>query len=156
VESSDTGTSFTIYFRSSKAAVLPNREKEITLENFKGSGTILVVDDEQQQRDVAYQLLSFLGYSVETVTSGEEAISYCRNRSVDLVLLDMIMDPGINGLQTLMEIIKINPSQQAIIASGFSESDAVKETLQLGAGGFIKKPYTMEQLGKIIKKVMLC
>ena len=156
VESSDKGTSFTIYFRSSKAEVLPNSEKEITLENLNGSGTILVVDDEQQQRDVAFQMLSFLGYSVETVTSGAEAIRYCRNKAVDLVLLDMIMDPGINGLQTFKEIIKINPSQQAIIASGFSESAAVKATLQLGAGGFIKKPYTMEQLGKIIKKVMRC
>jgi len=64
------------------------------------------------------------------------------------------MEPGINGLQTYEEILRLNPAQQAIIASGFSESDDVKAALQLGAGGFIKKPYSMAQLGQAVKEVL--
>ncbi len=71
---------------------------------------------------------------------------------VDLVVLDMIMDPGINGYLTYKEMQKIVPSQKALIASGFSESEDVRVALQLGVGGFIKKTYTVEQLCQAVRK----
>jgi len=153
VESDDTGTVFTMYFPPSKEeAVQP--ETQISIDSLKGSGHILVVDDEPQQRDVTSQMLTILGYSVDTVASGEEAVVFCRENTVDLLLLDMIMEPGINGAQTYKNIKELHPSQKAVIASGFSESADVKTAIQLGVGGFLKKPYSIEQLGQIIQQVL--
>jgi len=64
----------------------------------------------------------------------------------------MIMDPGINGLETYKKILKLHPCQKAIIASGFSETDMVKEAQRLGVGNYLKKPYTMEKIGLAVKE----
>lgn len=93
-----------------------------------------------------------LGYRVDSVSSGEQAIQFIKDSPVDLIILDMLMEPGINGRRTYEEILKLQPEQKAIIASGFSESDEVKSTLQLGATTYIKKPYSMEKLGQAVKK----
>ncbi len=155
VESDKNGTSFTLLFPTSTDQTLSKPKKNITIENLRGNGEhILVVDDEPHQRNIASQLLSLLDYQVDTVHSGEEAITFVRTQKVDLLLLDMLMDSGINGRQTYEEIIKIYPKQKAVIASGFSESEEVKQAISLGAGAFIKKPYTFEQLGLAIQTVI--
>jgi YesN/AraC family two-component response regulator len=64
----------------------------------------------------------------------------------------MIMDPGIDGLDTYKKILKLYPKQKAIIASGFSETDRVKKAIKLGAGAYVKKPYVMEKIGIVVKK----
>ncbi|MCP3889575.1 MAG: response regulator [Desulfobulbaceae bacterium] len=115
---------------------------------------VLVVDDEVQLRDIASQILLAIGYRVDSVCSGELAIKFVKDNPVDLIVLDMLMEPGMNGYQTYKEILKLYPNQKAIIASGFSESDDVKEALRLGAGGFIKKPYSIVQLGSVVKEVL--
>lgn len=153
VKSDDNGTIFSMYFHPSGEEVV-QPESDTDIEILKGSGSILVVDDELQQRDIASQMLTMLGYSVETVASGEEAVAFCHKHAVDLILLDMIMEPGMNGSQTFQKIIETHPSQRAIIASGFSESNDVKTALELGVGGFVKKPYSMTQLGQTIKEVI--
>jgi two-component system cell cycle sensor histidine kinase/response regulator CckA len=66
----------------------------------------------------------------------------------------MLMEPGMNGRQTYEEILKLNPAQRAIVVSGFSESEDVKATIQLGANGFIKKPYTTGSLGQAVKAAL--
>jgi DNA-binding NarL/FixJ family response regulator len=63
----------------------------------------------------------------------------------------MIMDPGIDGLETYKEILKLNTKQKAVIASGFSETDKVKEAQRLGAAEYIKKPYTIKDIGMAVK-----
>jgi CheY-like chemotaxis protein len=123
------------------------------VKDYQGGGeTILVVDDLASQRDISCHLLDTLGYQTEAVASGEEAVEYMQNRSVDLILLDMIMDPGINGRETYERIIKIHPNQKAIIVSGFTETDEVKKAQQLGAGRYIKKPFTIETIGLAVKE----
>ena len=92
-----------------------------------------------------------MGYSVTAVASGEEAVEYVKDHHVDLLVLDMIMDPGIDGLETYKRIFKDQPGQRAIITSGFSETDHVREAQNLGVGAYIKKPYTMEKLGTAIR-----
>jgi len=67
------------------------------------------------------------------------------------LVLDMIMSPGMDGLDTYKKILEEHPSQKAIIASGFSETDRVKEVQRLGAGGYVKKPYTLEKIGLAVK-----
>lgn len=145
------GTCFTLYFpvvREKSALPKP----KATLADLKGNGErILVVDDIRQQREIASGMLEKLGYRVAAVKSGEEAIAYLRRHTVDLLVLDMIMDPGMDGLETYRQVLAISPGQKAVIASGFSETTRVKEAQRLGAGQYVKKPYTLEKIGLAVK-----
>ena len=111
----------------------------------------MVVDDIEEQREIASRLLVKLGYSAASVSSGEEAVDYLKDNPADLLVLDMIMDPGIDGLETYKRILDFRPNQKAIIASGFSATDRVKKDQKMGAGAYIKKPYTLEKLGIAVK-----
>ncbi|MDP3284107.1 MAG: response regulator, partial [Desulfobacterales bacterium] len=114
--------------------------------------SILVVDDVKGQRDLAEEMLNKLNYSVTCVSSGEEAVAYLKEHKADLMVLDMIMDPGMDGLDTYRSVLEICPKQKAIIVSGFSESDRVKAAQALGAGAYVKKPYVIEKLGLAVRK----
>ena len=128
---------------------------EQSVPELKGTGQkILVVDDVKEQRMIASKVLEKLGYQAHAVSSGEQAVDYLKTHTVDLVILDMIMDKGMDGLDTYKEIIKIHPGQKAIITSGFSETDRVREMQQLGAGQYLKKPYTIVNIGKVIKATL--
>jgi CheY-like chemotaxis protein len=113
-----------------------------------------VVDDIDAQRQIASEMLDKLGYRVATAASGEEAVEYMRTHTVDLLILDMIMEPGMDGLETYRRILKIHPGQRSIIASGYSESVRVKEAQRLGAGTYVKKPYLLKKIGRAIKAEM--
>ena len=97
-------------------------------------------------------MLSRLNYKVTTISSGEAAVEYLKANRVDILVLDMIMDLGMDGLDTYKEILKLYPEQKAIIVSGFSETDRVKEAHRLGAGAYVKKPYATERLGLVVRK----
>ncbi len=149
------GTTFTLYFPVTKERVREDA-KQIVIEQYIGHGElVLVVDDIQDQRAVAVSILERLGYQANSVSSGEEAVEYLKNNKVDILVLDMIMEPGIDGLETYRQIIDINPHQKAIIVSGFSETDRVKEAQKLGAGAYVKKPYVMEKIGLAIQDELL-
>ncbi len=146
------GTTFELYFPASREA-MPVKDLAVTAESFKGRGeTILVVDDEANQRDISCRMLEVLGYRPHAVDSGEAAVDYLKTHAADLVLLDMIMDPGLNGCDTYREIVRIQPNQKAVIVSGFAETEAVLEAQRLGAGPYLKKPVTLERLGRAVKK----
>jgi PAS domain S-box-containing protein len=117
--------------------------------------TVLVVDDVPEQREIACGLLQRLGYQAQAVSGGEAAVEFVQQQPVDLVLLDMIMDPGIDGLETYRRLCALRPGQKALIASGFSETDRVREAQRLGAGAYIKKPYLLEDLGAAIRTELL-
>jgi CheY-like chemotaxis protein len=118
-----------------------------------GNGeSILIVDDVKEQRELAAKLLTKLNYRLTTVSSGEEAVRYLKQHTVDLLVLDMIMDPGMDGLDTYTKIIEIHPHQKAIIVSGFSETERVNRAQALGAGSYVKKPYVLEKLGLAVRK----
>lgn len=113
-----------------------------------------MVDDVSEQREVARRILTKLRYSVQTVPSGERAVEFVRDHPVDLVLLDMIMDPGIDGLETYQRIARANPRQRAIIVTGFSETERLQEVQRLGATGYVRKPYTVETLGIAVRQAL--
>ncbi len=96
-------------------------------------------------------MLKKLGYKVISVPSGEEALSYMKENEADLLVLDMIMNPGIDGLETYKKILQFHPDQKAVIASGYSESEQVKEAQNMGAGAYVKKPYSFENIGMAVK-----
>ncbi|MFN2354171.1 MAG: ATP-binding protein [Desulfopila sp.] len=148
----DEGAVFTLYFPASRDEL--NQEEPTTLPTLrKGRGEkILVVDDVEEQLIIATSILQRLGYTVETAASGEQAIEMVEGAAYHVIILDMIMDPGMDGLTTYGKILDINPSQKAIIASGFSETWRVRRTMELGAGSYIKKPYTIETLAAAIQK----
>lgn len=145
------GTTFHLYFPVTRETV-GEQKSAIPIESYMGAGqNVLIVDDVKDQRRLASSMLVKLGYSAKAVSSGEEAFDYLKGNSSDLVLLDMIMDPGIDGLETYRQILKIHPDQKAIITSGFSETKRVKEAQKLGVGQYIKKPYTLEKIGVAVK-----
>jgi DNA-binding NtrC family response regulator len=118
-----------------------------------GNGeSILIVDDAAEQRELVGRMMQRLGYAVFTAESGEAAVELVRHQAYDLLILDMIMPPGMNGLETYKRILELSPGQKAIIASGYSHSDDVSETLRLGAGSYIKKPFTLESIGIAVRK----
>ena len=145
------GTEITLYFPITRKVF--SQEAELaSIQDFMGKGeSILVIDDILEQRQIATQMLEKLGYTVTDMPSGEEAVEYLHKHSADLLVLDMIMEPGIDGLETYKKILEIHPGQKSIIASGYSESARVKEAQLLGAGAYVKKPYLLEKIGKAIR-----
>ncbi|BBO85719.1 hypothetical protein DSCO28_62850 [Desulfosarcina ovata subsp. sediminis] len=147
------GSRFTLYFPVTRRK--PDATHHLAVEEYSGSGeTILVVDDVKEQREIATAILTTLGYRVESVSSGEAAITHLKTHSADLLVLDMIMSPGMDGLDTYRQIIRRHPDQKAIIASGFSETARIREVLQLGAASYLKKPYTIENIGVAVKAAL--
>lgn len=145
------GTTFTLYFPANRAQLAPDAGK-LPVEHYRGNGeSVLVVDDAGEQREIATAILRKLGYRVAAVASGEEAVHYVQERPVDLLVLDMMMEPGIDGLDTYKEIKRFHPGLKAVIASGYSETDRVKQAQELGAGAYVKKPYTLEKIGVAVK-----
>lgn len=144
------GTTFSLYFPVTRQA--GDTETTPLPESYAGRGeSILVVDDVRQQRELASDLLSRLGYRVSIVASGEEAVGHLLQQPADLVVLDMIMDPGIDGLETYRRILDVRPGQRAVIVSGFAETDHVREAQRLGAGPYIRKPYIQRKLAQAVR-----
>jgi signal transduction histidine kinase/ActR/RegA family two-component response regulator len=147
------GTTFTLYFPVTREDVIASQQKA-PIERYMSKGeSVLVVDDVPEQRDVAARLLARLGYEVHVVSSGEEAVEYLKTHKhkADLLVLDMIMTPGIDGLETYQRVLEIKPKQKAILVSGFSETEWVKEAQKLGAGAYVRKPYLMEKIGVAVR-----
>ncbi len=152
VKSDENGTSFELYFPITREEI-SGTPLSISIEDIKGNGeTILVVDDLESQREISCKMLEKLGYHTKAVHSGEEAVEYLKEHTVDLILLDMIMEPGMDGLETYRSILEIRPKQKAVIVSGFSESERVSSAQSLGAGSYVKKPYLMGKLGIAVRK----
>jgi PAS domain S-box-containing protein len=146
------GATFTLYFPvTRKEAEQP--AAAVPVSEYMGNGElILVVDDVYGQRELVTQMLVKLNYQVDAVSSWEEAVEYVKTKKPDLIVLDMIMEPGMDGLQTYSRILAIHPKQKAVIVSGYSETDKVRLAQQLGAGAFVKKPYMAEKLGVAIRQ----
>ena len=145
------GTTFKLYFPVTREQNAENQHTQTPVDCQGNGESILVVDDVKEQREIASKILFQLGYSVKTAKSGKEAVALLEKETADLVVLDMIMPPGIDGLETYKRILELHPKQKAIIASGFSETGRVKEAQQLGAGKYVKKPYTVEKIGLAVK-----
>jgi CheY-like chemotaxis protein len=122
-------------------------------EDLMGQGqSILIVDDVPDQLEIASNYLRKLNYRVHTSQSGEQALEHMKYKAADLLVLDMIMEPGMDGLETYMKALEINPKQPALIVSGFSESERVKKARMLGAGAYLRKPYNFVNLGRAVKQ----
>ena len=145
------GTTISIFFPAVRSEL--SIKETVPIDKFMGQGeSMLVIDDIEEQRELAARMLMQLGYEVDSVSSGEEAIEYIQKKSVDLLILDMIMEPGMDGLDTYKKIIEIHPSQKAIIATGFSTSDRITQAQTLGAGACLKKPYLLKDMARLVRE----
>jgi CheY-like chemotaxis protein len=145
------GTAFVLYFPASRSKI--ETPSTVYIEDYLGKGeSILIVDDAKEQRDLAKQMMQRLGYDAHTAASGEEAVELIKNRPYDVLLLDMIMPPGMDGLETYKQIVTIVPDQKVVIASGYAETERVRKAQQMGAGSYIKKPFTVEKIGLAVRK----
>ena len=150
------GTNITLYLPVSQknSQETPATQKEPRTTALGNKEDILLVDDIEEVRQIGSEMIQHLGYTVHSVTSGEEALSFLKKQSVELVILDMIMEPGMDGLDTYREIIRLHPGQKTLITSGYSQTGRLKEALSLGAGSHIKKPYSLETLSNAIEIAM--
>ena len=145
------GATFTLYFPVTREAIAIHQPC-LPVSVFRGSGeSVLIVDDIPEQRKIAVSILTALGYEADAVQSGEDALEHLKSSAVDLMLIDMVMESGMDGLDTYRKAIEIRPGQKAVIVSGFSETERVKEALKLGAAGYVKKPYTLEAIGHAVR-----
>src|SRR5215510_12544182 len=112
-------------------------------------GSVLVVDDEEVMRDVLESLLSQDGYRVDLAKTGEEGLARMNERSYDLFLLDVSM-PGMGGLRTLEEILKLDREAVVIMITAYATFDTAIAAWQLGAFNCIRKPFENEQILKMV------
>ena len=144
------GTAFYIYLpiAAQPEAAPESRPTEYPIAG--GDESLLIVDDDPVQCEVASRLLGKLGYRTQSALSGEEAVAAARKQHFDLLLLDVVM-PGMDGPDTYEAVLEINPQQKAILVSGYSESERVRRARELGAREFVRKPYTRERLASAVR-----
>jgi signal transduction histidine kinase/CheY-like chemotaxis protein len=149
----DKGSTFNIYLPASDKAVA--EEPKISETVLNGSGTILLVDDEDMILDIGAEMLEKMGYTALTARSGKKAIDvYKKNRErISLVVLDMII-PGMNGGETYDRLRKINPDIKVLLSSGYSIDGEATQILNRGCNGFIQKPFSIKQLSQKISEVL--
>jgi signal transduction histidine kinase/ActR/RegA family two-component response regulator/HAMP domain-containing protein len=147
------GTEFMLYFPAlevDSAGEVESASSEVA----GGTESILIVDDSATQRELAEEVISSLGYKIEAAETGRAAVALVRQKKFDLIVLDMIMEPDFDGLDTYREVLAIRPGQRAIVASGFSATDRVENVLALGASEFVHKPYSVAGLARAIRAAL--
>jgi two-component system cell cycle sensor histidine kinase/response regulator CckA len=117
-----------------------------------GNVTVLVVDDQPEIRMLTAIILSRAGYAVVSAENGREAIELVRERHVDILVLDMVLEKSFDGLDCFREALQARPGLKAIIVSGYPRSARVAEAQALGAGRFIQKPYHASELLRALRE----
>lgn len=148
------GTRFDVYFPITRKPA-PEKPVPEPIADLMGKGErVLIVDDLEEQRALTSAVLTRLGYRPEACTTGEEAVMRLRETQFDLVVLDMVIDDGWDGLATFKALKEVDPDIRTVLVSGFAETDQVTEAQALGAGPFLRKPFTIEQVGARLKQVL--
>jgi len=125
------------------------------MDKIQGHGErVLIVEGDQAVRQMALQMVRFLGYSVTAVASGEEAVSYLERNPTNLVMLDMHLNPGLNGCETYERVLAVRPGQPAIVVSACAEMVEVNRAMDLGVSQFVQKPFTIHELGSAIQAAL--
>jgi CheY-like chemotaxis protein len=152
--SPDVGSSFSILLPLKETADrldIPEEEERLVL----GSESVLLVDDEQRILTVGREICRSLGYRVITADSGKQAIKIYKQKKkqINLVILDMIM-PEMNGLETFLELKKLNPKIKVLLSTGYSIDEKAQEMLRKGCKGYILKPYSVVDFSHKLREVL--
>ncbi len=141
------GTTFSVYLPVSTDSVGAPQKKRPE----GGEEMVLVADDDPAQLKVASELLKHLGYAVQTASSGEQALEALEANPVDLLILDIVMPPGIDGTETYRRALSLRPGLRAVFLSGYAESRQIVEAKELGATAFVNKPVSLEKLAQAVR-----
>ncbi len=146
-------TIFSIYLPATDESIL--EDENMADELFMGTGTILLVDDEEIIIYAGEQMLKKLGYNVIVAESGKEAIEIFKkeHENIDLVLLDMVM-PGMGGGETFARLKDIDENVTVLLSSGYSLDGQAREILDKGCKGFIQKPFSLKNLSQKVKEIL--
>lgn len=148
------GTSFHIYLPIKRGE---NTGEEQEIVDITGSGTILIIDDEADIRDLSKDILEKLGYKVLTAKDGNEGLRIFREMkdNILVVILDMIM-PKMGGAEVFKELKKIKPDVKIILCSGYSQNGLsdMNDLLKNGNSEFVQKPFTVYSIGRAVKKIL--
>ncbi len=147
------GTTFSIYLPASEKKV--RKAVKTTEQLIKGTGTVLLVDDEEVILKVGEELLETMGYRVLIARDGKEAVEiYRKNKDdIDIVLLDMVM-PNMGGSEAYDRMKEINPKVKVLLSSGYSINGQATEILERGCDGFIQKPFSVKKLSRKIREIL--
>ncbi len=148
------GTTFNAYFPAIESLLEPEVDESGTMPAF-GTETVLLVDDEAFVRDLGERILSKAGYTVYTAANGIEALDLYikRRKEISLVILDLIM-PEMGGEGCLKGLLNIDPGVRILVASGYAADAAGVRPLELGARGFVGKPFRFKELLGRVRKVL--
>jgi two-component system cell cycle sensor histidine kinase/response regulator CckA len=146
------GSSFTLLLPAAAAETEPKREARAAVGPWRGSGTVLLVDDEPMMRAVGRALLETLGFDVLVAENGRVGTELYRANTdrIALVLLDLTM-PELGGEQTFAHIRRIRPDARVLLMSGFGEKDALERFAGRGLAGFLQKPFALDDLAAKIQ-----
>ena len=152
----DRGTRFNIYLPAYKGEI--EEDPVPSIEELKGDGTVLVIDDEEDLRELVKDFLEPLGYRVLLASDGKEGLKVFRKmrERIDLVILDMIM-PGMNGAEVFQQMRSLVPGVKVLLCSGYSHEGlaGIKELIQGGAAGFIQKPFSRLTIARQVRDAIL-
>ena len=148
------GTSFYIYLPASEKS--PDKREADTPPLFTGRGRILVMDDEDFIRDISIQMLSEMGFDVETARDGNEAINryseaLAAGRPFDAVIMDLTVPGGMGGKETINKLAALDENVNAIVSSGYSNDPVMADYRSYGFKGAIKKPYMMQDMSQALE-----
>jgi two-component system, cell cycle sensor histidine kinase and response regulator CckA len=148
------GTTFKVYLPAISAEMKREASLEAS-EHARGTETVLLVDDEEDIRELGKKILEGSGYTVLTAANGKDAVNLFKTHmgSLSLVILDVIM-PDMGGKQCLEELLRIDPEVNVLIASGFVATEQTRKTIETKAKGFVRKPFNMEQMLKAVREVL--
>jgi PAS domain S-box-containing protein len=150
------GTTFYIYLPASPEKLhIKKRDKTL----MRGHGKVLVMDDEDMVRLVTGKMLYQLGYAAEFVKNGDEAITVYKkakksSKGFDAVIIDLTIPGGMGGKETIRKLIDVDPQVKAIVASGYAHDPVMSEYKDYGFCGAVPKPFTIEELGKLLQSIL--
>jgi len=149
------GTDFNIYFPVIDKKITDDKKEDIKEEAFRGTGTILIIDDDETILDVSKLILEQSGFTVLTAVNGKEGIDiFSKNYSnICVVILDVVM-PVFSGKETYIKLKEIDQDVKVLLTSGFAENERIKKIMDMGVKSFIQKPFTLNQLLIAIKNLL--
>jgi CheY-like chemotaxis protein len=157
----DAGTTMHIYLPAADPQALKKTPSKKPLEQSRifGEGKILVMDDEQMIRELAGEILWHLGYEVEFARNGDEAVALYQKsmntaKPFDAVILDLTVRGGMGGKEAIQQLIGIDPDVKGIVSSGYSDDPGMTNYTKYGFSGVVAKPYTLEELGEKLNRVL--
>jgi len=152
------GSTFFIYIPALDEKIEEDSVKPAIEAAARRTGRVLLMDDEQLVRDVAGELIKALGHDVEFASHGIGAIEKYETarqsgKTFDIVILDLTIRGGMGGVETVQQLLNLDPHVKAIVSSGYSDDSVIANYISQGFKAFLKKPYDIIALGEVLNKM---